>query len=187
MATALLRGLAEGGDVPLEVTSAGFGPSGVAVHPGAVKAMSGHPHPVQGHLSTRVTTTVLTRADLVVTMERRHVLQVVALSEAVWPRTFALRDLVQRAEEVGPRRREQSASSWLHALHTGRLTADTMPGSGFHDIADPTGGPRRGYVAVRDDLEALLGRFLLLLQGREPALPVPRRAGLLRRRTAVAS
>lgn len=183
IAAALLRGLAEDAGVPLVVQSAGFGPSGVHAQPAAVKVMSRRRYRLDGHVSTRVTPTMLTTVDLIITMERRHVQELVALSAASWPRTFALRDLVERVDAAGPRGSGQSPLSWLQRLHDGRLPAGAMSDGGLHDIADPTGGPRRGYAATRDDLQALLGRFVLLLQGREPDEPPPRRGGLLRRLT----
>jgi hypothetical protein len=47
---------------------------------------------------------MIRHATLRIGLEREHVQEAVLLDGSAWPRTFTLKEIVRRGEEVGPRR-----------------------------------------------------------------------------------
>jgi hypothetical protein len=86
----------------------------------------------------------LQRADLVLGMERAHVRHAVLLEPEAWPRTFTLKELVRRGEELGSRPPVESPGAWLARAHEGRDRPDMLGDSLLDDVADPYGGLRGG-------------------------------------------
>jgi protein-tyrosine phosphatase len=79
----------------------------------------------------------LENAELVIGMGREHVRESVAISPAVWPRCFTLKELVRRGRAIGSRRPEQSMEAWLAVLHRGRKTVDLLGSATEDDVFDP--------------------------------------------------
>jgi protein-tyrosine-phosphatase len=178
MAASLLRERALDLGLELDIASAGFGPSGHPAHPGALRVMADRRFPLDGHVSRRVDGALLAGADLVVTMERRHVQEVAALHHDAWPHTFPLLDLVERASRRLPRQPDEPLADWVASLHAGRRAGDLLDHRGRHDVEDPTGGPKRGYAATRDELDRLGEQLLRMAAGQGPAQTgAPRRRG----------
>ena len=58
---------------------------------------------LRSHSSTRVDAPMLRGADVVLTLERAHLRDVIALDRTAWAKTFTLKELVRRGTTVGPR------------------------------------------------------------------------------------
>jgi protein-tyrosine phosphatase len=115
------------------------------------------------HQSSVTSMGTLRSADLVITMERRHVRELVELDPTmVWPKTFPLRSLVDRAIAIGERQTEESFSEWVARLHQGRKAAELLVDSRGADIADPIGQPFHVYVDTAKELDRLLSSFVRL-------------------------
>ena len=151
----------------LDVRSAGRLPGGVPASATAVEVLADRGLDLSGHVSQTVTPALLADADLVLGMAREHVRDAVLMLPEVRPRAFALKDLVRRAESVGPRGPGQPLGEWLAAVGRGRTTADLLGFSKLDDVADPIGRPAGRYRACADELDDLLGRLAAL------ALPDP--------------
>lgn len=170
MAAAFLQRALERRGAEGHVCSAGLLDGGVLPAAGAVKAMERRGLSLEGHRSRRVTAQMLGAADLVVTMEARHVQNAVALYPECWPRSFPSTDLVRRAERVGARRPDYDMPRWIADLHAGRRPTDVVGTAGRDDVPDPMGGPARRFEAVADELESLMERFAgLAFDGAAPA------------------
>ena len=85
-------------------------------------------------------------ADLVLTMTRAHLPDVVGLDAAAWPRTFTLKELARRANSYEPPSTVEGFSGWLARMAEGRLARDMLHGDPFDDVADPYGLPKRHHV-----------------------------------------
>jgi protein-tyrosine phosphatase len=149
----------------LDVSSAGSLEPGHPASGGSVRAMATRGLDLLEHRSQQLRPAVIDRADLVITMARSHLREVVVADPAAFGRTFTLRELVRRGEAVG---RAESFAGWLALLGEGRRMAGLLGDDPNEDIADPIGGPELGYerTAVQlADLIERLGRLLDRVSG----------------------
>lgn len=162
MAEALLRRrLLDVGELP-RVHSAGLRGGGLEVSPGAVTALAGRGLDIAAHRSRALVEDMLAEADLVVGMAREHVREAVLLHPPVWPRTFTLKELVRRAEQVGPRSSGQPFDEWAEKVHAGRSRADMLGGSAADDVADPIGLSDAVYQRTSEEIAGLVDRLVEL-------------------------
>jgi protein-tyrosine phosphatase len=169
MAQALLaRRLAELG-CAAAVDSAGMLADGEPARPEAVSVMAGYGIDIMAHRSRRVTAADLERADLTLAMARENLRHAVVTAPAAWPRTFTLAELVRRGGMIGPRRPGESLAGWLARAHAGRQRTALLGSSADDEVADPAGGPQRGYEQAAAALSQLIGRLAELCW--EPQCP----------------
>lgn len=117
---------------------------------------------VSAQRSRRLDDATAAAADLIVTAEHDHVIQIVGRTPTLFPRTFTLPELVQRAEGLGDVD-ELSLSEWLRALADGRPAAFDYLDAPVGEIGDPTGRSRRDWTeafATIDDLTRRLARLI---------------------------
>lgn len=167
MAAALLRHQLAGRD-GVEVWSAGFASEDQPALAEAVAAMEEVGIDLRPHRSRLLDAGQCARADLVVAMTRRHVIDVALLSPETWPRTFPLRDLLERARGVGPRAEAEPVRDWVRRLHGERQRSELFALPPQTDVPDPVGAPLRTFVALREQLEAGVAELAGLLGG-DPA------------------
>ena len=165
MAAALLGRRLDDAGVKAAVTSAGllFDGRPATDHGRAVMADRGLD--TSGHRSRRLRPDLVAGADIVVGMARTHVREAVALVPDSWGRTFTLKEIVRRGEELGGRASGEPLDDWLARLHAGRRRLDLLGESDADDVADPVGGPRRAYERTAQELEDLTARLARLLGG----------------------
>lgn len=155
MAQALLAHKLAAAEAPARVWSAGLLPGGEPPPGEVAAAMADYGIDVTGHRSREMTPGDLCEADLVLAMARFQVRHAVVADPAAWPRTFTLKELIQRGGQVGPRARGQPVAGWLARAHAGRDRATLLGDSPGDDVADPFGGAPEEYkttAAVLDDL-----------------------------------
>lgn len=186
MAEGLLRRLFAQSGVGASVGSAGLLPGGAPATPDAVATMAARGVDIRRHVSHTVDADVARSTPLVIGMTRQHVRETCASYGAPIERTFTLKELVRRGEEVGPREQGEPVRDWLARLGAGRRPADLMGDDPDDDIADPVGRPRSVYEDTANHLEQLLRRFVVLLIGGPPrsaayADPSRMRRGVIRR------
>jgi protein-tyrosine-phosphatase len=167
MAEALLTRAAERRRATARVISAGVrGLDGAPASDGSVAAMARMGLDISAHRSRPCTPDLLEQADLVVTMEARHVVDLVAMVPDVLGRTFPLGELATAADEAhdpalagpstgqgGPAGRNELAR-WLSAQGVGRSTRDYLHDTRF-DVADPIGSTRARYRRCAAELDEL--------------------------------
>jgi protein-tyrosine phosphatase len=147
----------------IEVDSCGLLPGGRSVPAQVVAAATPFGVDLSDHVSSQITVEHLVRANVVVTMTRQHLREVVLLLPEAWSRTFTLDELVRRGENLGPRAHGQSMAEWFEKLHQGRHRRDMIGTSREGDIADPYGGPDAGYRRMAATLADLVDRLAVLL------------------------
>lgn len=173
MAGALLRRSLSARGADATVATAGFRAGGVPAPSAARRAMARRGLSIDEHLSRRLDPATLASADLVVTMERRHVQEVATVDSEAWQRTFTCTDFLAQAEQARPRRADEDLRSWVHTLSRGRRPADVV-GAGAHgDIPDPVGCSGRRFEAVADQLEGLMERLATLAFPSPDPIPSP--------------
>jgi protein-tyrosine phosphatase len=149
---------------------------GVAVESAGAAAEPGHPATVStlqaadglgldlsGHRSAPLTPELVGGADLVVTMERRHVQDVVLVDPNAFARTFTLKELVRRGNDAGARANGERFDVWLARVHAGRRPVDLLGVSTVDDIEDPTGNALADHRTTAAELDALVAALLELL------------------------
>jgi protein-tyrosine phosphatase len=162
IAAAFLRRRLEGESPGVEVDSAGLLDEGRPASREAVVTARDYGVDLSAHVSRRMTSQLLAESDLVLGMGVEHVREAVALLPDVLPRAFTLKELVDRAERVGPRASGEQLSDWLARVDTGRDVAELLRIAGDLDVADPTGGPPAGYRALAEELDSVLRRLVQL-------------------------
>lgn len=168
MAEGLLRRLFAQAGVGATVGSAGLLPGGAPATPDAVATMADRRVDIAHHVSQTVTEEMLGDTPLILAMTRHHVRELCAGYGAPMERTFTLKELVRRGEELGGRVHGESVYPWLARLNAGRRTADLMGDDPADDIADPVGQPRDVYEVTANELEDQLRQFVRLLVGGPP-------------------
>lgn len=190
MAEVLFRdGLARRG-IDGHVASAGLISEGVPASEGSVRAMSKRGLDLGAHRSTPLGADAVIAADLVVGMTREHVREAVVLAPDAFERSFTLRELVRRAEELGPPAEmgavvlpgvavpdmetsdREPLVVWLARLSAGRRATDLLGDATTDDVTDPMGRSRRFYERTANEIEDLVTRFL------DVALPTATAAAL---------
>ena len=97
---------------------------------------------LRDHRSRQLTEPMVTSADLIIGMGRRHVQEAVLLDPPCWPRAFMLKELVRRGNAVGPRGPGPGRSaSWI----------DCGPRRPDPDLAGPPLLGGRGGRSLRGD------------------------------------
>lgn len=144
------------------VRSAGTVRTGAAIDPRTLLAARARGLDLSGHTSRFLDREVLSTegADLVLTMTRAHVRDVVGLDPASWPRAFTLKEIVRRASTIPRARPDEGLTGWLHRVAEGRLAAEMMRPDPIDDIDDPYGAPQREHERMVTEVDALVERLL---------------------------
>ncbi|MDQ3946456.1 MAG: hypothetical protein M3357_15155 [Actinomycetota bacterium] len=161
----LLAARLEERGVDAHVHSAGLLSPGQRIPRHGLAVMATRGFDSSSHRSRRLSAELVEPADLIVAMAREHVQEIVATHPGAWGRTFTLKELVRRGENLGPRRPDQALADYLAQLHAGRRPADLMGSSGDDDVADPIGAPLRVYQRTADEIDDLTARLARLLAG----------------------
>jgi len=148
------------------VDSAGIAATGGPVPAEVEEVARGLGVDLAAHRGRHLDPAEVAEASLVVGMTREHVREVSLSAPGSFPRTYTLREIVRRAGERGGRRPDESIDSWVARLGEGRRAADLLGTSPEDDVADPFGGPRRGYVEMGATLDGLLSALAPAVAGR---------------------
>jgi protein-tyrosine phosphatase len=146
------------GDPAWAVRSAGTSSIRVPLDANTVAAAAEAGLTVGDHVPRPVDRSIVARdgADLVLTMSRAHLREVVALDPASWPRSFTLKELVRRASEVAPAAAGEPLGAWLGRLAVGRRAAAMIKPDPDDDVEDPYGLPHRAHRAMVEELSGLV-------------------------------
>lgn len=169
MAEALLRDRLVRRGESGEVRSAGLLDSGRRASDHGVDALRGRGLAIDSHRSTTLQPEMVDAADLVLGMARLHVRETVVLRPAAWPKSFTLKELVRRGEDLGGRAPDQPLGEWSDKVHAGRTQRGLLGESDDDDIFDPIGSSRAVYDKTVAEIEDLIDRVVALL------LPEPER------------
>ena len=100
--------------------------------------------------------------NLVLGMAREHVRHAAVLLPDSWPRAFTLRELISRGGAAGARGSGEPVGEWLARAAGGRSRRDLLGSGTADDVADPVGGPLRGYEDTADLLDRLTRELVAL-------------------------
>lgn len=162
MAQALLAGRLEALGRDAAVRSGGMLGDGEPPHREAMAVMASYGLDISSHRSHRVAASDLDQADLILAMARENLRHAVVTDASAWPRAFTLAELVRRGAAVGGRLPGESLDGWLGRAHAGRQRSALLGASADDDVADPAGGPRRGYEQTAATLSRLVDQLVAL-------------------------
>jgi protein-tyrosine phosphatase len=164
MAAGLARqALDQCGCTGVKVTSAGVIGGGIPPVELAVRAMAAFGVDIGGGRSRAVDVGMIKDADLVATMTRPQLLDVIITDPGAWPRCFTLMELVRRGAACGPRRADQPLESWIGLVGMGRQRSGLIDLPPSEDIGDPMGGSLHDFKRTRDQLAGLIGPLIRLV------------------------
>lgn len=145
-----LAGVSTGDGRGWVVTSAGTGQYNAGMDPGTVAAATAVGIELGDHTSRTLDRDLLDRdgADLVVTMTREHLRDVVALDAGAWPRTFTLKELARRAIATEAPATGETFEDWRGRLGDGRQAGTMLKPDPADDVSDPYGSPTRFHTAM---------------------------------------
>jgi protein-tyrosine phosphatase len=165
MAELLLRHrLAAVGGCALVRSAGTFGADGPPP-PEVISALAAYGLDAAAHRGRALSEGDLAGSDLVLASSREHLRHAVVVLPGAWPRAFTLKELVRRGQQIGPRLAGEPLAGWLRRVHDGRDRSALLGDSEDDDLADPTGGTARDYIATAAQLDDLLARLVRLAWG----------------------
>ena len=108
------------------VASAGILPGGNVVPPEYLAMALESGIDLSDHVSLEVSSEMLRSQDLVLTMTRELLREVVVLEPSTWTRSFTMREFLRRAAAVGPRKPTQTLDAWLELVQTNRNRSELL-------------------------------------------------------------
>jgi protein-tyrosine phosphatase len=160
MAEALLRDRLTRRGVDAHVHSAGLIEGGRPASDHGVSILKEMGLDLSAHRSRTMDDSLLTGADLVLGMAREHVREAVVRTPTIWPRTFTIKEIVRRGDDVRARASGQPFDEWLAKVHAGRTHSELLGENPADDVADPYGAPRARYERTASELIGLVERFV---------------------------
>lgn len=173
MAKALFRSHLEERGCDAEVASAGSFRPGIEPPEDVVDVMADRDIDISDHRSRMLSTDLVDQADLVVTMTRQQLIEIVTTAGDAWTHCFTLTDLVRRAETAGPPGPSESFPAWVRRLHGARARASLLSLDLNGDINDPMNGRRSAFSRTAEEIDDLVGRLAKLICPRDGAVVGP--------------
>jgi protein-tyrosine phosphatase len=145
--------------VTVPVRSAGMIGCGDPPNPKVIAVMASYGIEIASHRSRMASAADLAGASLVLTMARDSLRYAVITEPGAWPRTFTLKEIIRRGEQIGPRRPGEPFADWISRAHAGREHTSLLGDSPEDDVADPAGGPLRAFADTASLLDRLVARL----------------------------
>jgi protein-tyrosine phosphatase len=163
MAAAILTHRATAAGLDVDVSSAGV--DAVPDEPAtrdAVATMAARGLDISGHQSRLLGYDDIDRAQLILTMERRHLRAISVMAPGAFTRTFTLPEIVRRSGPLSGRLLP-SLDAWLDYINVGRTPTDLLGRSRDDDVADPVGRGLATYEKTADRLQELVQNMVEIL------------------------
>lgn len=146
-------------DADIQVHSAGTRADGGPATRETVKLMRELGIDVGDHFGRPIDEQLVADADLIITAEQEHVVNIAGRWPAAFASTFTLPELVERAGLRGARS-GGPIDDWKAALNAGRPTGFLyLDDRDIGEIEDPTGRDRRTWTATFDQIDDLTRRL----------------------------
>ena len=144
------------------ISSAGTRSYAATLDPATVRAAADLGIDVSDHQSRPLDRHMLDDdgADLVLTMARSHLPEIVAIAPEAWPRTFTLKELARRASTSAPPAPDEGFARWRERMATGRQAREMLRPDPLDDVADPYGLPGRHHERMVADVASAVDRLV---------------------------
>ncbi|GAB3800268.1 low molecular weight protein arginine phosphatase [Humibacter antri] len=144
--------------LPFAFASAGLIEGGHPMPPAGLQVARENGFDLSGHLSRRADRRRLGAWDVILTMSRQHVRELVAADAELWPRVFTLPQFVRWLDEHPPRR-HVLLGEWIDLAAEGRPRSDMIGSSDEDDIADPVDQPPEAWRVLVAELTRDIDRL----------------------------
>jgi protein-tyrosine phosphatase len=156
MAEALAADMLAARGVAAQVASCGVQESGEPAVRHAAAEMARRGLDLSGHRSRQIDASILGWADLILTMERSHLVALAEVDMSALPRAFALRELARLAPLVGDRPVDEPVGGWIGLADRLRSPSNVLALGTGDDVPDPLGGSRRAFRRSASEIHDLL-------------------------------
>jgi protein-tyrosine phosphatase len=137
---------------PIVVASAGLIDDGRPTPERGLAAAAERGLDLTGHLSRRADVTNLRGWDVILTMSREHIRELVAADAGLWPRVFTVKQF-RRWIEHSELPRGVALGTWLDVAAAGRSRFEAIGADPADDIEDPLHASMGVWRAVADTLD----------------------------------
>lgn len=152
--------------IDLHIETAGFAEEGQPPTARVADVLRSMRLDVDRYASRRVTADAVRSADVIVTAERRHVVEIAGAWPQALPKTMTLPEIVHRADALARRGGPPipALDEWLAKLNEGRPTAlDYLDATDVGEIDDPTGDGPAGFRQCFERIDTLTNGLALHL------------------------
>jgi protein-tyrosine phosphatase len=156
MAAALATEMLAARGVPAQVASCGVQESGAPAVRHAAAEMARRGLDLSEQRSRQIDAPLLGWADLVLTMERSHLVALADVDMSALARSFALRELARLAPLVGHRPVDEPIAGWIGLADRMRSPSNVLALATSDDVPDPLGRSRRAFRRSASELHELL-------------------------------
>ncbi len=122
---------------PFEVSSVGLLEMNQMADPSAVAAMAGHGIDISGHRSRSVAAVEVPTFDLILTMTREHLREIVIVEPEMYPITFTVKAFARELSAPRDGTLPDGFRARIRVLSAGRPTSSMLGQSREDDVADP--------------------------------------------------
>ncbi|WP_243062404.1 hypothetical protein [Humibacter sp. RRB41] len=154
--------------LPFAFASAGLIEGGRPMPPNGVLVSQEWGFDMSRHVSRRADVRNLRDWDVIVTMSRKHVRELVASDSELWPRVFTLPQFARWLDEHPPRR-HVLLREWIEQEGSERPRSDMIGASPEDDIADPVNDPPEAWrelvAGLTHDIDRIAGHLIPGVRG----------------------
>ncbi|MHA7985512.1 arsenate-mycothiol transferase ArsC [Rathayibacter sp. CAU 1779] len=144
--------------LPFVFDSAGLIEGGRPMPPAGVQVAREWGFDLASHVSKRADVRGLRGWDVIITMTREHVRELVAADAELWPRVFTLRQFVRWLDDHRPSR-HVLLGEWIDLVGADRHRSEMIGASADDDIADPVDEPPEAWRALVGELTRDIDRM----------------------------
>lgn len=163
MAEALMRRLIVERGIDVQVSSAGTVTDGRPAADETIEVMADRDLDITGHRSRKLDRELIAGSDLIIGMAREHLREAVLVDPASYGRTFTLKELVRRGNELGARTDDESIMEWLARMNDGRVPTAHLGTSDDDDVMDPMGMSYGVHNRVAGEISKLVDELAELM------------------------
>jgi protein-tyrosine-phosphatase len=103
-------------------------------------------------------------ADLIITAEQNHVVDIAVRWPQQFRHTFTLPELIDRIQQLGPRG-DHTLGDWITRLNTNRTAGlDYLDDRSVAEVADPTGREKQAWATAFEQIDTLTRRLAIALR-----------------------
>lgn len=148
---------------PFVIGSAGLIRGGQPVPPNGLQVASEFDLDLLHHQSKQVDARNLTGWDVILTMTREHIREIIAVNPALWPRVFTIKQFRRWLEENPPSRRAR-LGLWIDVAAAERSRFDAIGADPNDEIADPMHSPPEDWRELARVLHTEIGEIFHILK-----------------------
>lgn len=150
------------GTLPFVIASAGLMNCDRTVPPNGLQVAAEFGLDLADHRSRRADLSGLEGWDVILTMTREHVREIVAVAPGLWPRVFTIKQFRRWIESNPPSRRTR-LGPWIDIAAADRSRFDMVGTSTGDEIDDPLHSPSGAWRGMARVLQGEIGAILAVL------------------------